>query len=159
MGERSDQIEQQINRTRGDLNQNLRELGERARDIFDWRYQFENRPGTMLALAFGGGVVASALIPLRSKRSTNHERVRVNDRRSGRTDDEETASTARNAGRRMAAKANAYAHRARKSSPGMGALKGALVSLVASRLSGMIGDLIAGYREELQRTRHDHKDF
>jgi hypothetical protein len=164
MGERADQIEEQINRTRGDLSQNLHELEQRAKGIFDWRNQFENRPATMLAIAFGSGVLASALIPLGRKRSSDHYRERDYQRdrtteRLNRRAEEERISAARNAGRRMAEKANAYATKSKKRSTALGALKGALISVAASRLSGMISDLIAGYREELQRTRHDHKDF
>jgi Protein of unknown function (DUF3618) len=165
MGENADQIEQQINRTRGDLTDNLHELQERAKGAFDWRNQFENRPGTMLAVAFGGGVLASALIPLvRRKPSFDRQRVRVSDRVNGRASEneeerEERVSAARNAGRRMAEKANIYANKSKKRSPALGALKGALVSLAASRLSSVISDLLAGYREELQRTRHDRRDF
>lgn len=164
MGERSDQIEQHINRTRGDLGENLRELEERAKGIFHWRTQFENRPGTMLAIAFGGGVLVSKLIPLGHRRSFDHQRYRdyprdLETERLNRRAEEERISAARNAGRRMAERASAYGYKSKKSSSAMGALKGALVSLAASRLSGVISDLIAGYREELQRTRHDHKDF
>jgi len=166
MGERADQIEQQINRTRGDLTENLRELEERAKGAFDWRNQFENRPATMLAVAFGSGVLASALIPLgRRKRSVDqrvrsNDRERANERTNGETEErQERVSAARNAGRRMAEKANVYADKSKKRSPALGALKGALVSVAASRLSGIIGDLLAGYREELQRTRQNHRDF
>lgn len=157
MGERPEQIEEQINRTRGDLNENLRELEQRAKGFFDWRNQFENRPGTMLALAFGGGVLASALIPLSRRRSYSYYGDRATERLNWRAE-EERISAARNAGRRTAKRANAYAHKSKKSSTALGALKGALVSVAASRLSGMISDLIAGYREEIQRTRHHHKD-
>lgn len=64
MGERTDQIEQQINRTREDLGENFNELEQKVKSAFDWRTQFEERPMTMLAIAFGGGVIASALLPL-----------------------------------------------------------------------------------------------
>lgn len=158
MGERSDQIEQHINRARGDLNENLRELEERAKGIFDWRTHFENSPATMMAIAFGGGVLLSTLIPLGRRRSFDHQRDRATDRLD-RLAEEERISAARSAGRRMAERASAYDYRSKKSSSALGALKGALVTLAASRLSGVISDLIAGYREELLRTRHDHKNF
>jgi hypothetical protein len=164
MGERPDQIEEQINRTRGDLNENLRELEQRAKGIVDWRYQFENRPGTMLAIAFGGGVLASALIPLGRKRSSDRYRDRAYQRdhsteRLHRRAEDERISAARNVGRRMAERATIYGQKSKKSSSTLGLLKGALISVAASRLSSMISDLVAGYREELQRTRLDHKDF
>jgi hypothetical protein len=40
----------------------------------DWRTQFEQRPGASLALAFGGGVLLSALLPSRhSSRGKSHQ--------------------------------------------------------------------------------------
>jgi hypothetical protein len=63
MGETSDQIERHIRRTRDDLSDNLSELEVSVRSVFDWRTQFAERPGTMLAVAFGGGVLLSALLP------------------------------------------------------------------------------------------------
>ena len=55
MDETSDQIERHIQETRNDLDDNLNELGDRVKKAVDWRAQFEERPGTMLSLAFAGG--------------------------------------------------------------------------------------------------------
>jgi hypothetical protein len=49
MDETSDQIERHIQETRNDLDDNLNELGDRVKKAVDWRAQFEERPGTMLA--------------------------------------------------------------------------------------------------------------
>ncbi|MGB8321610.1 MAG: hypothetical protein WCE52_01490, partial [Candidatus Acidiferrum sp.] len=68
MGERADQIEQQINRTRDDLTENFYELEQKVKTTFDWRSQFEERPGTMMAIAFAGGLLLSALLPARPPR-------------------------------------------------------------------------------------------
>jgi len=68
MDERADQIEQDIHKTRADLSDNLNELEEKVRSTFDWRTQFQERPMTMLAVAFGGGILASALLPSRRRR-------------------------------------------------------------------------------------------
>jgi hypothetical protein len=51
--ETSDQIERHIRETRSDLGDNLNELGDKVKKTLDWRVQFEERPGTMLGLAFG----------------------------------------------------------------------------------------------------------
>ena len=53
MGETSDQIERHIQETRNDLGDNFSELEDKVKTAVDWRAQFEERPGTMLALAFG----------------------------------------------------------------------------------------------------------
>ena len=59
----SDQIERHIQRTRDELNENVNELEVRVKTAFDWRAQMEKQPGTLLALAFGGGILLSALLP------------------------------------------------------------------------------------------------
>src|SRR4029453_10833715 len=61
MDETSDQIERHIEQTRNDLHDNFNELGEKVKKAVDWRVQFEERPGTMLGLAFAGGIILSAL--------------------------------------------------------------------------------------------------
>jgi hypothetical protein len=63
MGETSDQIERHIQETRNDLGDNFSELEVKVKTAVDWRAQFEERPMTMVALAFGGGILLSALLP------------------------------------------------------------------------------------------------
>jgi hypothetical protein len=71
MDETSDQIERHIQETRNDLDDNLNALGDKVKKAVDWRAQFEERPGTMLGLAFTGGVILSALLSSgRRSRST-----------------------------------------------------------------------------------------
>jgi hypothetical protein len=71
MDETSDQIERHIQETRNDLGDNFNELGDKVKKAVDWRAQFEERPGTMLGLAFAGGVILSAVLPSgRRSRST-----------------------------------------------------------------------------------------
>jgi hypothetical protein len=75
MGETSDQIERHIQETRNDLGDNFSELEEKVKTAVDWRALFEEHPGTMLALAFDGGVILSALFPSgRRSRSTYDEK-------------------------------------------------------------------------------------
>ena len=50
------QIEGEIAQKRSELSENLIELKQRAKAAVDWRSQFEERPGTMLAVAFAGGI-------------------------------------------------------------------------------------------------------
>ena len=71
MDETSDQIERHIQETRNDLGDNFNELGDKVKKAVDWRAQFEERPGTMLGLAFAGGIILSALLSSgRRSRST-----------------------------------------------------------------------------------------
>lgn len=130
MGERADQIEQQIHQTRNELSENFNELEEKVKNAFDWRTQFEERPITMMAVAFGGGVLLSALLPSRRPRRNRRP----------------VAAQATGAG-------PGGITRTAQRSDGMDALKGALVGVAANRLGGIVGDLISGYRRELQRTK------
>ncbi len=150
MGERTDQIEQQINRTREDLGENFNELEQKVKGAFDWRTQFEQRPLTMLAVAFGGGVIASALLPSRSSRRRRY----IEDRRELRR-----SQSAKDDSRRPAETSTETVNRKhRNSSEGVEALKGALMTVAASRLGGIVGDFLSGYRDELRKVRQaEHK--
>src|SRR5260370_24788857 len=77
MAESSDELERHIQEIHHDLRDNFGELEDKVKSAVDWRARFEERPGTMLALAVGGGILLSALLPRgRSPRRT----VRVRDR-------------------------------------------------------------------------------
>jgi hypothetical protein len=62
MGETTDQIENHIETKREDLQSNLKELENRVKSATDWRQYFRKHTGTMVAAAFGGGVVVSAML-------------------------------------------------------------------------------------------------
>ena len=136
MGERSDEIEEQISRTREDLRDNLNELEDRVRGALDWRRQFEERPLTMLAAALGGGMLLAALLP----GGGNGRRPRAYAEASTRSE-----------GRREAEA------RARKTEPesdgSLDTLKGTFMTVAASRIGGFLGQLLAGYRAETARAK------
>ncbi len=54
-------IEQQITADRRALNRDIQELEERTHAALDWRRQYRDHAGAILAVAFGGGVLAGAL--------------------------------------------------------------------------------------------------
>ena len=62
MGQTTEQIESHIEHKRADLKSNLQELETRVKSATDWRHYFERHTGTMIAAAFGGGIVLSILI-------------------------------------------------------------------------------------------------
>lgn len=66
MGETTDQIESRIEDERQDLKSNLRELERRVKSATDWRRYFRDHTGTMIAAAFGGGMLLSTLIARRA---------------------------------------------------------------------------------------------
>ena len=62
MGQTTDQIETDIDRTREELRSNLEELETRAKAVADWRSQFENHPGAMIVAALVSGALLSSLM-------------------------------------------------------------------------------------------------
>jgi hypothetical protein len=137
MGERADQIEQNINRSRNDLTGNIQELEQKVKSAFDWKTQLEDRPMLLLGIAFGGGILASALLP--SGR-----------RRHRRYSDEPTPKTTRNGATKSA---DTLREKSKQTFDRYDALKGALISVAASRLGGVVGDLLSGYKNEVRRAK------
>ena len=62
MGQTASQIESHIAAERDRLQQNILVLDEKAREAVDWRTQFTERPRTMLAVAFGAGIVLAKFL-------------------------------------------------------------------------------------------------
>jgi hypothetical protein len=141
MAESSDELEQRIADIRHDLKDNFSELQDKVKSRMDWRAQFEERPGTMMALAFGGGVLLSALLPRgRSPRRTFPERDR--DMKSIRY---EPASPGRS---RVD-----YDVKASKRSEAWNALKGAVIGAAAGKLSEFVEELLPGSRTDSTTSR------
>jgi hypothetical protein len=135
MGETSNQIERHIVETRDDLGENLSELEEKVKKAIDWRAQVNERPWTMIAVAFGGGVLLSALSP--SPRSSR--RKHSNDRWASPDRDAVSSTTLR-------------------AEPGrttetLEALKGAVTGAALTKFSGFIEELLPGFKQEYARTR------
>jgi len=148
MGERSDEIEDQINRARGELNDNFNELEEKVRNTFDWRAQFEERPMTFLAVAFGGGLLASALLPSggRRRRRRSDDYSYASKRNGAKVSAQERVKTAPDATRK-------------RDSGGMDAFKGALFTVAASKIGGALGDFLSTYRNELHKVKTARSDY
>jgi hypothetical protein len=143
MAETSDQIERHIQRTRNDLNDNFTELEEKVKSTVDWRAQFEERPGTMMALAFGGGLLLSAILPsVRSSRRRSSE-VPWN------------AFPDRDAPPFSTKSRSAYDAKSSQSSETWDSLKGALLGLATTKLSGVIEELIPGFKDEFSKAKTD----
>jgi hypothetical protein len=62
MGEKTDRIERYIQQQRRDCQDNVIELKQKVRRSVDWRSHVEERPLTMVGIAFGGGVLLSTLL-------------------------------------------------------------------------------------------------
>jgi hypothetical protein len=141
MGDTSDQIERHIQETRNDLSDNFNELEEKVRTAVDWRAQFEERPMTMMALAFGGGILLSALLPSRRSSRRMSSASSANAPSDRQTSDHTVNS--RNQ------------HNDNASSPleTWDAVKGALVGVATTKLSGFIKDVLPGFTQEFTKAQ------
>lgn len=136
MAESSDELERHIEEIRHDLKDNFGELEDKVRSAMDWRAQFEERPGTMLALAFGGGVLLSALLPRpRSSRRTIRER-------------DWDVSATRNEPPSTARPRTEYGRKPSRNSEAWNTLRAVLIGTAAGKLSEFIEELIPGSKAE-----------
>lgn len=142
MGDTSFQIEQHIRDTRNDLSDNFNELEEKVKTAVDWRAHFEERPGTMIALAFGGGVLLSALLPTvhsSSRRRTPHG--------SGNARPEQDAAGISNKS------GAAFDEPAGKTSETLAALKATLIGMATSKLADFVEEMLPGFKQEFTKAQ------
>jgi ElaB/YqjD/DUF883 family membrane-anchored ribosome-binding protein len=65
MGEKPDEIKNDIEQARSRLGQNLNELEYRVRSTADWRAHFDKHPWTFMGVAFVGSMLVSMMIARR----------------------------------------------------------------------------------------------
>jgi hypothetical protein len=127
MGQTVDQIEDQIEGSRGDLRSNLEELGQKVKSAVDWREKFRANPGAVLALAFGGGLILANIIGgsrSRDERSHGAHRAAV----SGAAED--------------------------RKGPVLRAwddIQRALVGVVAAKVTNTLAEVVPAFMEQLRR--------
>ena len=129
MGETTDQIERHINDTRNNLTSNLNELEHKVMAVADWRQQFQTNPMTMLGAAFGGGIALASILG------------------NGKSCAPKTSS--------FAPQADVYTTKSSNTSAAMETwdnVKGALMTVAASRFAEFVNELVPGFKEQFQRT-------
>jgi hypothetical protein len=131
MGQTTDQIENQIENRREDLKANLQELETRVKTATDWRHYFAEHTGTMIAAAFGGGVLLATMVRGRSNRAS-----------LGHAGSSEPARPWR-AGTKHEVLEN------------VDSIKSALVGAAATRFKGILGEVVPGFREHLAKVEAD----
>jgi hypothetical protein len=142
MGETTNQIEWEIAQKRSELSDNLIELKQRAKAAVDWRAQVEERPGTMIAVAFAGGIVLSALFSaLRGPANV------YTGRSSAGNAVEYDGPISKGAARPSSKLASAT----RKN---LDALGGALLGIVATRTTSILEGILPGFQSEFERARN-----
>ncbi len=154
MGEKIDQIERHIQKQRSELGDNISELEQKVKGAFDWRTQFEERPGVMMGMAFVGGVLLAAIVP-----STSSMKSAVTSRHKSFSDPW-TPYTNRDMSAFESRSASTPSHEshysgssavAKKTSETWENLKGALTSLAASRVSEFVEELVPGFTEHYKK--------
>jgi len=132
MGQRTDQIENQIENKREDLKSNLQELETRVKTATDWRHYFAEHTGTMIAAAFGGGVLLATMVGGRSNR----------------------ASLSQPGGSSEAARPfrTGAKHEVLEN---VDSIKSALVGAAATRFKGILGEIVPGFKEHLAKAEAD----
>lgn len=151
MGEKSDQIERHIEEQRNELGENISELQEKVKSAVDWRAQFQQRPMVMMGIAFGGGMLLSALIGGRSKSSSRNSFDEESWSRN--TDRESTPGT-------FASSPGHFFDSARttersKVNETWGNIKGALLGVAATKLRGYVEELVPGFDEHYRKCEAD----
>ena len=131
MGQRTDQIENQIENKREDLKSNLQELETRVKTATDWRHYFAEHTGTMIAAAFGGGVLLAAMVSGRGTRASLSQAGASEPERPWR------------AGTKHEVLEN------------VDSIKSALVGAAATRFKGILGEIVPGFKEHLAKAEAD----
>jgi hypothetical protein len=129
MDEAAHKIEAHIEQTRERLGSNLKELKHKVDDATDWREHFRARPHTFLGGAFvGGALLAAALRPKSARRvfDPSNEARLGSGSRSGVNAQEQALELWNN-------------------------VKGALLGVAATRITGYLGEVIPGFDEHFRR--------
>jgi hypothetical protein len=155
MGEKSDQLERHIHEQRNELGENIHELQEKVRNSVDkvknsvdWRVQFQERPMTLIGIAFAGGLAASALFGRR--RNTDYTSAPSTDRwnnanrwnTEGRSDDSSKGPTK---------------DWRKKTDNGWEDIKGAVIGLAATKAGSALEKILPGFQEHYQRRQEERR--
>jgi hypothetical protein len=141
MGETTNQIEWEIAQKRNELGDNLIELKQRAKAAVNWHSQVEKRPGTMLAVAFGGGIILSALF------SALRGPAKAYEEPSSGSAGEYNSPTSR-------ASAQSPGKLASATRKNLDALGGALLGIVATRATSILDGIVPGFQREFERAKN-----
>jgi hypothetical protein len=136
MGEKSNQIERQIARERGQLGRNLNELQSRVEEATDWRLQFQKRPMLMMGVALGGGLLLAAVTGRRSGSRHHYPEHREDSGREHRRGTELQKN---------------------KALETFDTIKGAMIGVAANTFKDLLGQLIPGFHEQFQKTAQDKR--
>ena len=136
MGEKSNQIEHEIQAERGQLGRNLNELQSKVEEVTDWRAQFQKRPMLMIGIAAGGGLLLASLTGRRSQSKRHYSA----DRSDGDSEHRRGTELQKN-----------------KALETFDTIKGAMIAVAANTFQDFLGQIIPGFREQFQKTAQEKR--
>jgi hypothetical protein len=166
MGEQSEDLAKHIDDQRNRLSENIDELEQKAKDAvdkakdaLDWRVQMEERPGTMLGLAFGAGILLSAILggPRRRGPSWKSSQNRKSSKANGSTvnslwdTERSTASSPFRQTLEATQQPDQSFREGNAASHTWDNIKGALLGVAVSKCEGFLEDLLPGITEEYHK--------
>ena len=141
MGETPDQIERHIHEKRNELGDNIHELQEKVKTAVDWRAQFQERPMTLVGLAFGGGVLLALLF---GGRRETHRRSRNWSRQRDR---EQSSSLDRRSSKQRNLDDPA--------SSAWDNIRGAVLAVASAKLGGVIEQVLPGFQDQYNKRQRE----
>ena len=135
MGEKSDQIEREIELERGQLGSNLNELQSRVEEATDWRVQFQKKPMLMMGVALGGGLLLASMTRKRRRRASYSD---------------ERSASEYHPRRGTELQKNAALET-------FDSIKGAMIGVAANTFKDWFGEAIPGFREQFQKTAQEKR--
>jgi hypothetical protein len=143
MGETPDQIERHIYEKRTELGGNINELQQKVKTAVDWRAQFDQRPMTLLALAFGGGLLLSMFFGGRHNSHRSSSRWSSRNRGTRESHPSDYGGNIRT--QEWENKADStWDH-----------IRGAALAVVGSRLGSLMEEVLPGFQEHYRRRQHE----
>lgn len=155
MGEKSDQIEQHIQEQRSELTEHISELQEKVKGAVDWRVQFNERPMTMIALAFGGGMLLSAILPDGPKHSNGHSYKGSYDAYPDTLTNGDTVYSSAHAVKPPASPSKAW----KQATETFETLKGALLGVAASKVGDYLEEVIPGFNDHYKKVQYKSDQY
>jgi hypothetical protein len=163
VGQTADQIRDEIDTQRMELGDNLQQLERKVKETVDWRTQFEQKPMLGMGLAFGAGVLLSALLPSGDDKDAAKQSYNANYAYTPYAAYAGSSSQSGDGQRRETSQPSGYmasSQPAKPRSPEMNEItetldniKGALLGLGATRLRSFLAEAVPGFHQEYEQAR------
>jgi hypothetical protein len=164
VGQTADQIRDEIDNQRMELGDNLQQLERKVKETVDWRTQFEQKPMLGMGLAFGAGLLLSAMMPgSDDKGNAAHSTTTSNTAYTPYAAYAGASSQGGDGQRRETPQPSGYmasSQPTKQRSPEMNEItetldniKGALLGLGATRLRSFLAEAVPGFHQEYEQAR------